>query len=146
MFTLFGTIVTWRANQQSIIDFSTTKPKYITLVKGLKEAMWLKCMIGELGISQGCVKIHCNRHSATYLVNDQVYHERKIHIDIWLHFFRDMVESKEIVVEKVTSKDNPLICLVNHYRDQDSSISWIWSSLLMGRWRVEREATWWMNK
>lgn len=32
VFTLFGTVVTWKTNQQSVIDFSTTQPEYIALV------------------------------------------------------------------------------------------------------------------
>ncbi|MCH99034.1 aspartyl-tRNA synthetase, partial [Trifolium medium] len=65
----------------------------------VKEAIWLKGMLGELGIPQECVRIHCDSQSA--------YHERTKHIDIRLHFVRDMVESKEIMVEKVASEENP---------------------------------------
>jgi len=64
-------------------------------------------MIGEIGISQGCVKIYCDSQSAIHLANHQVYHERTKHIDIRLHFVRDMIETKEIMVEKVASEENP---------------------------------------
>ena len=101
VFTLFGTAVTWK------VALSTTQAEYIALVEGVKEAMWLKGMIGELGITQECVKIHCDSQSAIHLANHQVYHERTKHIDIRLHFVRDMIESKEIMVEKVASEENP---------------------------------------
>ena len=107
VFTLFGTAVTWKANQQSVVALSTTQAEYIALVEGVKEAIWLKGMIGEMGISQGCVKIHCDSQSAIHLANHQVYHERTKHIDIRLHFVRDMIETKEIMVEKVASEENP---------------------------------------
>ncbi|CAJ2646845.1 unnamed protein product [Trifolium pratense] len=97
VFTLFGTTVTWKANQQSVVALSTTQAEYIALVEGVKEAIWLKGMIGEMGISQGCVKIHCDSQSAIHLANHQVYHERTKHIDIRLHFVRDMIETKEIM-------------------------------------------------
>ena len=64
-------------------------------------------MIGELGITQECVRIHCDSQNAIPLANHQVYHERTKHIDICLHFVRDMIETKEIVVEKVASEENP---------------------------------------
>jgi len=54
VFTLFGTTVTWKANQQSVVELLTTQAEYIALVEGVKEAIWLKGMIGEMGISQGC--------------------------------------------------------------------------------------------
>jgi len=107
VFTLFGTAISWKANQQSVVALSITQAEYIALVEGVKEAMWLKEMIGELGITQECVKIHCDSQSAIQLANHQVYHERTKHIDIRLHFVRDMIESKEIVVEKVASEENP---------------------------------------
>ena len=101
VFTLYGTTISWMENQQSVVALSTTEAEYIALVEGVKEAMWLKGMIGELGITQECVKIHRDRQSAIHLTNHQGYHERTKHIDIRLHFVRDMTESKEIMVEKV---------------------------------------------
>jgi hypothetical protein len=73
----------------------------------VKETIWLKGMIGELEITQECVKIHCDSKSAIHLENHQVYHERAKHNNIRLHFIRDMIELKEIVVEKVASEENP---------------------------------------
>jgi len=108
VFTLYGTTISWKANQQSVVALSTTQAEYIALVEGVKEAIWLKGMIGELGITQECVKIHCDSQSAIHLANHQVYHERTKHIDIRLHFVRDMIESKENVVEKVASEENPV--------------------------------------
>ncbi|GAU19603.1 hypothetical protein TSUD_304150 [Trifolium subterraneum] len=80
--------------------------EYIALVEGVKEAIWLKGMIGEMGIGQGCVRIHCHSQSVIHLANHQVYHERTKHIYIRLHFVRDRIETKEIIVEKVASEEN----------------------------------------
>ena len=109
MFTLYGTVISWKSNQQSVVALSTTQTEYIALVEGMKEAIWLKGMIGELGITQVCVKIHFDGQSVTHLVNHQVYHERTKHIDIRLNFVRDMIELKVIVVEKVASEENPAV-------------------------------------
>jgi hypothetical protein len=99
--------VTWKTNQQYVVALSTNQAEYIFLVEGVKEVIWLKGMIGEMGIDQSWVKIHCDSQSAIHLANHQVYHERTKHINIWLHFVRDMIESKEIIVEKVASGENP---------------------------------------
>jgi len=82
VFTLFGTSVTWKANQPSVVALPTTQAEYISLVEGVKEAIWLKGMIGEMGISQGCLKIHWDSQSVIHLENHQVYHERTKHINI----------------------------------------------------------------
>lgn len=63
-------------------------------------------MIGNLGIIQECVKIHYNRQNEIYIENHRVYHERRNHVDICLHLVRAMIESKDIIVEKVASEDN----------------------------------------
>ncbi|XP_039687828.1 secreted RxLR effector protein 161-like [Medicago truncatula] len=69
VFTLFGTLVTWKANQQSVVALSTTQAEYIALVEGVKEAIWLKGMIGEMGISQRRAKIYYDSQSAIHLAN-----------------------------------------------------------------------------
>lgn len=48
VFILFGTYISRKANQQSVVILSITQAKYIALVKGVKKVMWMKCMIGEL--------------------------------------------------------------------------------------------------
>jgi len=40
--TLFGTTVTWNANQQLVVAVSTTQADYISLGEGVNEAIWLK--------------------------------------------------------------------------------------------------------
>ncbi|MCI49277.1 aspartyl-tRNA synthetase [Trifolium medium] len=39
VFTLFGTTVTWKVNQQSVVALSITQAEYIALVEGVKEAI-----------------------------------------------------------------------------------------------------------
>ncbi|GAU34895.1 hypothetical protein TSUD_144260 [Trifolium subterraneum] len=89
------------------VDTRKSLSGFVFTLFGVKEAIWLKSMIGEMRISQGCVKIHCNSQNAIHLANHQVYHERTKHIDIRLHFVRDMIETKEIIVDKVASEENP---------------------------------------
>ena len=51
MFTLFGTTISWKTNQQLVVALSTTEAKYMALAEGVKEAIWLKGMVNELGIA-----------------------------------------------------------------------------------------------
>ena len=36
-----------------------------------------------------------------------MYHERTKHIDVKLHFIRDVIESEKVKVEKVSIEENP---------------------------------------
>ena len=58
VFTLFGTTVSWKSNLQSIVALSTTESEYNALAKGVKEGIWLKGMLHELGIEQETIQIH----------------------------------------------------------------------------------------
>ena len=107
VFTLFGTTVSWKSNLQSIVALSTTEAEYNALAKGVKEGIWLKGMLHELGIEQETIQIHCDSQSAIHLANHQMYHTRTKHIDIKLHFIREVVESGVIKIVKIASKDNP---------------------------------------
>ena len=69
--------------------------------------MWLKGILGEFGVDQHCVTVHCDNQSAIHLANHQFYHERTKHIDVKLHFIRDIIEAERVVVKKVSTEDNP---------------------------------------
>ena len=107
VFTLFGTAVSWKANLQSVVALSTTEAEYIALAEGVKEGLWLKGMLNELGIEQECVPIHCDSQSAIHLAKHQMYHERTKHIDVKLHFIREVVDSGAVRIMKIASDDNP---------------------------------------
>ena len=51
MFTLYGTTISRKASQQSVVGLSTTEVEYMALAEGVKEAIWLKGMVNELGIA-----------------------------------------------------------------------------------------------
>jgi len=69
VFTLYGTAISWKINQQSVVALSITQAEYVALVEGVKEAILLKGIIGELEISQTCEKIHCDSQSVNHLTN-----------------------------------------------------------------------------
>ncbi|XP_073022735.1 secreted RxLR effector protein 161-like [Primulina eburnea] len=107
IFTMYGTAVSWKANSQSVVAFSTTESEYIALSEGIKEALWLKGIVSELGVKQDKVVVHCDNQNAIHLSKHQVYHERSKHIDVRLHFVKDVISKGEVQMEKIDTKDNP---------------------------------------
>ena len=51
--------------------------------------------------------MHCDSQSSIHLTKDPMHHERTKHIDVCYHFFRDIVAQGEIIVHKISTKDNP---------------------------------------
>ncbi|WVZ00077.1 hypothetical protein V8G54_026146 [Vigna mungo] len=107
VFTLFGTAVSWRSTLQSVVALSTTEAEYYALAEGVKEALWLKGLVRELGFHQKSVCVHCDSRSAIHLANHQIYHSRTKHIDVKLHFVRSIVESGDVQICKIASEENP---------------------------------------
>lgn len=98
IFTLYGTAISWKSSLQSLVALSTTEAEYIALTEGIKEAIWLKEILEEFGIEQDQVSVHRDNQRAIHLTKHQ--HERCKHIDIKLHFVRDIAEKGHIRVEK----------------------------------------------
>ncbi|WVZ12067.1 hypothetical protein V8G54_016597 [Vigna mungo] len=107
VFTLFGTAVSWRSTLQSVVALSTTEAEYYALAEGVKEALWLKGLVRELGFDKKSVCVHCDSQSVIHLANHQIYHSRTKHIDVKLHFVRSIVESGDVQICKIASEENP---------------------------------------
>ncbi|KAF3680927.1 hypothetical protein FXO38_02057 [Capsicum annuum] len=81
--------------------------KYIAITEAFKEAIWLKGLFGELRKDLQITTIFCDSQSAIFLTKDQLFHERIKHIDIRYHFVREIIGRGDIVVNKISTHDNP---------------------------------------
>ena len=45
---MFGNLVNWMANLQSVVALSTTEVEYITASEAVKEALWLRGLVSKL--------------------------------------------------------------------------------------------------
>ena len=52
--------------------------------------------------------VHCDSQSAMHLVKNQMFHERSKHIDVKMHYVRDIVNSGIVIVKKISMDHNPI--------------------------------------
>ncbi|XP_073153455.1 secreted RxLR effector protein 161-like [Henckelia pumila] len=52
IFTVGENVVSWKSCLQHVVALSTTKAEYISLTEAVKEALWLKGFLTELGYDQ----------------------------------------------------------------------------------------------
>ena len=52
------------------------------------------------------LKVHCDNQAAKHLTKNQMFYERSKHIDIKLHFVRDILSKGNVVMEKVHTSEN----------------------------------------
>lgn len=106
-FTLCDSAISWKATLQSIAALSTTEAEYISAIEGVKEAIWLRGLVNELGLTQGLLTVFCYSQSAIHLTKNNRYHDKTKHIDVRRHFIWDIITAGEIIVEKIHTSENP---------------------------------------
>ena len=107
VFTLCGGAVSWKSTLQSVVALSTTEAEYIALTEAVKEALWLKGLVTELGLEQESVTVNCDSSSAIQLSKNPKYHERTKHVDVRMHFIREEIRNGVINVIKIPTEVNP---------------------------------------
>ena len=60
IFTLCGFAISWYSSLQAIAVLSTTEAEYIVATEGMKEAIWLRGLVSELGLQQDVLVIFCD--------------------------------------------------------------------------------------
>ena len=91
VFTLLGCAISWKATLQSTVALSTMEAEYMAVAEVVKEAIWLRGLVSDLGLQQGETVVFCDSQSAIHLTKNQMYHERTKHIDVRFHFLRKVV-------------------------------------------------------
>lgn len=108
IFRFSGAAISWRSTLQSTVALSTTEAEYMAATEAVKEAIWLRNLVTELGVQQEPNSVvFCDNQSALHLIKNQAYHERTKHIDVRYHFIREAVSERNILVKKISTHDNP---------------------------------------
>lgn len=103
-FLIGGGAVSWCSKRQPTVATSTTEAEYMALSAAAKEAMWLRKIQGDIGLSSmSPIVVYCDNNGAVNLSKNSVYHGRTKHIDIQHHFVRDSVKLGHIVVQSVST-------------------------------------------
>lgn len=107
VFTVGGNAVSWRSCLQSVVALSTTEAEYIALSEAVKEAIWIKGLISDMGFKQEKATVWCDSQSAICLSKNNTFHERTKHVARKYHFIRDIIEDGEVEVSKIHTSRNP---------------------------------------
>ncbi|KAK9712688.1 Reverse transcriptase (RNA-dependent DNA polymerase) [Popillia japonica] len=101
--------IEWRTRKQRTVSLSTVEAEYVAMTEIVKEWLWIKNFITELGMIEflpdPCV-INCDNQGAISLSKSKVISSKSKHIDVKLHFLRDLVDKHEIIFEYVSTDNN----------------------------------------
>ncbi|GJU90064.1 retrovirus-related pol polyprotein from transposon TNT 1-94 [Tanacetum coccineum] len=101
-----GCVVSWKAMLQDVVALSTTEEEYMALTEAVKEAIWLRGLLEELGVELNTVAVNCDNQGPIHLSRNHVFHERTKHINVRYHFIKEVLEAKTVKVLKVGTEYN----------------------------------------
>ncbi|GJW27376.1 retrotransposon protein, putative, ty1-copia subclass [Tanacetum coccineum] len=87
-------------------DKVATEAEYMALTEAVKEAIWLRGLLRELGVELNKVAVNCDNQGAIHLSRNHVFHKRTKHINVHYHFIREVLEAKTVEVLKVGTEHN----------------------------------------
>ena len=93
VFLLGGGAITWSSSKQSSVALSTVEAEYMALSVATQEAIWLRQLQEELGVTKASPKlINEENQGAISMAKNPVFHKRTKHVQICYHFVREAVE------------------------------------------------------
>ena len=106
-FFFFGTnLISWSSTKQRFVSRSSIESEYRALALLAAQASWVQYLLKELCIPQSDTPlIWCDNISVAALAANSVFHAHSKHIEIDLHFVRNKVLRKELLIQYVPSTD-----------------------------------------
>ena len=72
----------------------------MAVTEAVKEAIWLKGLLGDLGVIQENIEVFYDNQNAIFLVKKQTYHAQTKHIDVKCHYVREVIENGIMLLKK----------------------------------------------
>jgi hypothetical protein len=101
VFILGGGAISWSSRLQPTVAASTTEAEYMAAAYAIKEALWLRTLLSEIGLKYETITIYADNQSAIKLLKNPVFSMRSKHIDVIYHFARERVSKKEIAFKYI---------------------------------------------
>ena len=100
IFLLNMHVVSWQMHKQTSVATSSTQAEYQALSSAIKEAIWIRMFMKEIGFTQTiATKIQQDNQSTIALAHNPINHGRTKHIDIMHHHQCEAIENSEIELE-----------------------------------------------
>ncbi|GJW37768.1 ribonuclease H-like domain-containing protein [Tanacetum coccineum] len=98
-------LLSWSAKQQHTLSRSSAEAEYRGVANVVAETAWLRNLLRELHSPLSTATlVYCDNVSAVYMSANVVQHQRTKHIEIDIHFVRDMVTAGQVSVLHIPSR------------------------------------------
>eukprot|EP00253_Pinus_taeda_P024840 PITA_24840 len=98
--------ITWACKKQGAIFLSSAEAECRGAVEASKEALWLCQILSEFSFQQKHpTTIWCDNQSAIQICKDPVQHQRSKHIELHMHFIRNLIHDHVLEVQYCSTDD-----------------------------------------
>jgi hypothetical protein len=105
---LGGGCISWSSKKQTTIALSTTEAEYTALTFALKQLIWIRRLLHDIGINTAKPsRLFTDNIAAMSIAHDTGYHARTKHIRTQYHFTRQVLQNGEAILIHVPTKVNP---------------------------------------
>ncbi|GJV34326.1 ribonuclease H-like domain-containing protein [Tanacetum coccineum] len=102
---LGNNLLSWSSKRQPMLSRSSAEAEYSGVANVVAKTCWIWNLLRELHTPLSSVTIvYCDNVSAVYLSSNPVQHQRTKHIEIDIHFVRDLVATGQVRVLHVPSR------------------------------------------
>lgn len=106
-FSLGSGLVSWSSRKQKTVSDSTSVAEYVAASEAAKESIWLRELLRSIGYPQQSPSpLLCDNSAAIVNSGDPFFHFKMKHVDVRYHLIREYVNSNQIHVSYVNTKDN----------------------------------------
>ncbi|KXN87171.1 Copia protein, partial [Leucoagaricus sp. SymC.cos] len=106
VFEIAGSLVSWSLKKQPTMAMSSVEAEYMASSNAMKEAIWLRTLLGELDYLQvAATIIHTDNQGCIALAHNPVNHSCTKHINIKHHFIHERVKHSEIELRYILMKE-----------------------------------------
>ena len=96
-FKLGEVLVSWSSEKQVSVALSSTEAEYISAAYASQEAVWLRQLLTDLGMSLAqATTVYEDNQGYIKLANSEKLNARTKHIDVRHHYLRDLVDCNMI--------------------------------------------------
>ena len=104
VFTINGGAVSWKSSKQETVIDSTAEAEYITASGAVKEGVWMRRFLIELGVfpnASSPLNLHCDNNGAIAQAKELRNHQKNKHVLQKFHLIREFIRRDEIKMCKI---------------------------------------------
>ncbi len=100
-----GGFVLWNSKRQVTTAVSSAEAEYQALSSTVKEAMWMKCLLFDMGLYSGPFNVMVDNTSTISWATEFKVVSRAKHVDVMHHYVQEVFADKRLLIEYVPSCD-----------------------------------------